>query len=447
MFDRLFSFVRRHRGVALPIILLLTVCVSIEAREWPTAAPEDAGMSSARLDRLDRYIQKAIDDQQVAGAVALIARGGSIVHHRAFGMQDADEKIPMKTDSMFRIASMSKAITTMAVMMLYEEGAFFLNDPVSKYIPEFADMKVLVENPGGGYRLVDAEQPITIRHLLTHTSGITYRFMKRPYLAEMYKENNIHNGMVPLDETIGDMVKRLAKLPLYCQPGSKWEYGLNTDVLGYLVQVVSGKTLGEFCKERIFTPLGMNDTTFYVTPEQRKRLAAVYEPDGKGGIRKCKDGLLEGDSVTYSVNYPYDGAGTYFSGGAGLVSTSGDYCKFLMNLLFKGHGRTTHSPLNSLLLSPKSIELMTTVHTGDFEIPFRGPGYGFGLGFAILRDPGKAGELGTEGAYDWGGFFSTTFWVDPEEGLIGILMTQKYPGGGMDLLNKFKVLTYQAIAE
>jgi CubicO group peptidase (beta-lactamase class C family) len=343
---------------------------------------------------------------------------------------------------------MTKPITSLAVMMLYEEGRFLLSDPISKFIPEFKNPKVAVRSTSNSplvpaYVLVPAKREITIRDLLTHTSGITYRFWGREYFADLYKKAGISDGPIQTEGTIADEVKKLAQLPLTNQPGEAYEYGLNTDVLGYLIEVVSGQTLDKFFQERIFTPLGMKDTHFFLPEEKLPRLSGVYVSDEAGGIKKLSDEpVQEGEHTLYSASFHYKGPRTYLSGGAGLVSTVTDYYRFLQMLLNGGE-------LNGIrLISRKTVELMRTSHTGNLDMWLGNPGDGFGLGFGVIKDLGQASEMvGSPGTYYWGGFFSTTFWVDPKEDLIGIFMTQFRPFNPHNILQQFRVLTYQAIAD
>jgi CubicO group peptidase (beta-lactamase class C family) len=358
-------------------------------------------------------------------------------------MMDREAGKPMRTDTIFRIASMTKPITSVAVMILFEEGRLLLTDPISKYIPEFKDAQVLVPAAGEGsasapYALVPAKRPITIRHLLTHTSGLTYGFFGRPHLAELYKNARISDGLTQTEESIGEMVKRLAKLPLTNQPGEGFEYGLSTDVLGRLVEIVSGMPLDKFFEERIFKPLGMKDTYFFLPQDKVSRLAAVYSPRKEGGLEKVGDKPVEIGPVVFSASYPYSGPRTHFSGGAGLCSTASDYARLLQMLLNGGE-------LDGVrLLSRKTVELMTSGQTGN--LPFIS-GYAFGLGFAVHTDRSLSGKITSMGEYNWGGFFATRFWVDPKEKMIGLMMTQIYPNNQLDLGDKFQVLAYQAIVD
>jgi CubicO group peptidase (beta-lactamase class C family) len=421
------------------ISLFLVPCVSSEG--LPSAAPEEVGLSSQRLTRVDRVMQEFVDRRQISGTVALIARHGKIAYSKSFGTMD--EGKPMTNDTIFRIASMTKPITSVAVMMLLEEGKVLLNDPVSKYLPEFKNPSVLVsDGPNEDqYHLVPAKREITIRHLLDHTSGISYGFWGRKHLARLYTDAGISDGLIQTEGTIGEGVKKLARMPLMNQPGEAWEYGLNTDVLGRLVEVVSGMPLDQFFQERIFKPLGMKDTYFFLPEEKRPRFAAVYTPNEQGGISRLPEGPVRMGPVLFSINWHYKGPRTYFSGGGGLVSTASDYVRFLQMLLNGGK-------LDGVqLLGPKVVELMTRNHIGDLDVFLRAPGYKFGLGFAVLADPDRSGRIESKGEYNWGGFFYTRFWIDPKEGLIGIFMAQMRPNQHLDLDEKFRVLTYQAIME
>jgi CubicO group peptidase (beta-lactamase class C family) len=323
---------------------------------------------------------------------------------------------------------MTKPITSVAVMMLYEEGHFQLDDPVSKFIPEFKNVKVFVRKTEAGFELAGPKREITIRDLLTHTSGLAYGMDKDTPVEEMYKEADLFR----FDETLEKMIQRLVKLPLANQPGSRWRYSIATDVLGYLVEVVSGKRFDVFLEERIFGPLGMEDTGFYVPDEKIGRFAAMYRPEEKGGLKR--DDKVEWGTFSKSTRL--------LSGGGGLVSTASDYMRFAQMLLNKGELDGTR------LLGRKTVELMTANHLPD-ELIRQGnmtKGYGFGLGFAVLMDVAQSESLGSEGEYMWGGAASTGFWIDPEEGLIGILMTQFMPYNDR-FAREFKVLTYQAIAD
>jgi len=403
------------------------------------ASPDEVGLSSERLERITSAIQRIIDDGRVAGGVALVARHGKIVYLKAVGMADRDAKKPMRTDSIFRICSMTKPITSVAVMMLYEEGRFMLNQPVSDLIPEFKNMKVLdppypQDKTSPPDALVDAKRPITIRHLLTHTAGLTYGGAR---LGKVYSDAGINGGLIQNQGTIGDAMKKLALQPLLFQPGDVWEYSLADDVLGYLVEVVSGMTLDKFFEERIFKPLGMKDTYFFLPDEKVPRLATAYTYYPEKGLHPILDKqVIEEGEDSYSADYPYRGPRTYFSGGGGLCSTAEDYYRFCQMMLNGGQ-------LNGVrLLSRKSVELMSQNHVEEK----RADG-GYGLGFGVTSEPKYLKELGSVGSYYWGGFYYTAFVIDPKEDLVAIFMGQLHPAGGLNLDNKVIWLAYQAIKD
>lgn len=408
---------------------LLAVAV-MPVKAAPTA-PAEVGFDPVRLQRIDAVIQQHIDQGKLAGGIAFIARDGKIVKLDTYGWQDLEQRKPMAPDAIFRIASMSKAVTTVAVMMLYEEGHFLLKDPVAKYLPAFANQVVAVAPPEGSpsdvkFVTVKTKRPMQIRDLLTHTAGLTYGDGPA---VELYKQANLHGWyFANHDETIGEAVDRLAKLPLHGQPGESWQYGFATDVLGRLVEVVSGMPLDRFVEERICRPLKMKDTSFFLPPEKAPRLANVY-------------GLVDGKLVLEETAAKSDyvqGPRKCFSGGAGLLSTATDYGRLLQMLLNGGE-------LDGVrLLSPKTVELMHANHTGD---KYMRDTKGFGLGFWVNTDPGYYGELGSEGAYGWGSAYFPQYLVDPKERLVAVFMTQLKPAGGSTLAQQFKTLTYQAIVK
>ena len=411
---------------------ILAACAA--AAELPAAKPESVGLSSERLERIATAVQRSVDDKRIAGAVTLVARRGQIAWLKAQGMMDREAGQPMRTDAIFRICSMTKPITSLAVMMLYEEGHFLLDDPVSKYIPEFKNPKVLVKPASGAPYTIPATKEITIRNLLTHTSGLTYHWNDN--LGAMYKDANVAHGLLPYDGTIGDSVKRLAGLPLLFNPGERFEYSLGVDVLGYLVEVVSGKTLDEFFRTRIFEPLGMKDTYFYVPDNKLNQLAAAYTwYDGKRLSRFPETPIVEGTFV-YSADYPYRGPKKLYAGGAGLCSTAADYARFCQMMLDGGKIGATH------VISRKSVELMTHDHLGKVS-----PDQAFGLGFGVDGIKSPLSELGSPGEYNWGGFFYTAFVIDPKEQMITVFMAQLHPTGDLNLASLFHVLAYQAIID
>lgn len=414
-------------------VFLLVLLIVTAAQELPTAKPESVGLSSERLERISKTVQKDIDDKRIAGAVTLVLRRGQVAWFKAQGMQDREAGKPMRSDTIFRICSMSKPITTAAVMILYEEGQFLLEDPVSKYLPEFKNPKVFVKPADGGTPYtIPATHEITIRDLLRHTSGITYNW--NTDLGPLYKEANVAHGILPYDGTIADSVERLAKLPLLFNPGERWEYGLGVDVLGRLVEVLSGKPLDEFLRTRIFEPLGMKDTYFYPPENKLDRLAAAYTYYPDKGLARFPDTPITEGTFTYSADYPYRGPKKLFSGGAGLNSTVADYARFCEMMLEGGKLG------NVRILSRKSVELMTHDQLGKIA-----PDQAFGLGFGILGVKSPLPELGTPGEYNWGGFFYTAFSVDPKEQMIVIFMGQLHPTGDLGLDRQVHELAYQAI--
>jgi CubicO group peptidase (beta-lactamase class C family) len=420
------------RRLLVPAVLLVVLASWVSAQEITLVEPIEVGLSADRLERINDVMEDYIEGKKVAGTVTLVARGGDVAHLGINGMRDVESGKPMEENTIFRIASMTKPITSVAVMMLFEEGRFLLNDPVSKYLPEFEEMRVLVE--GSSDETEPAKRPITIKHLLTHTSGLTYQW--NPRLGNKYKAAGVTHGLIEDPKTIAEGVKALATLPLLHQPGEKFTYGLSIDVLGRLVEVWSGTTLDEFFQEHIFEPLEMEDTGFFIPEEKAGRLAVVYEREEDGPIRRVGEGPQPGDhGMAHSVTYPYQGSKSYYSGGGGLVSTIGDYYRFTQMILNGGEWE------GERLLSRKTVELMTSDHVGDLSSD------GFGLGFFVIRDEGALSDLASVGTHGWGGFFYTTFFIDPEEELIGIYMSQLHPSGGLDLAAKFRVLAYHSIAD
>lgn len=410
-------------GMIVAILLILT------QRAWSGSASA-LGFDESRLHRLDAVIDETIAQKKLAGGVIYIARDGQIAQLKAYGMQDIEKRKPMPVDAIFRIASMSKAVTSVAAMILYEEGKFMLHDPISRFIPGFKNSVVAVPAPEDGsargrkFVTVPAKRGIQIRDLLTHTAGLTYG---TGLAADLYKEAGLSGWyFANKNETIGEAVDRLAKLPLHGQPGESWQYGYASDVLGRLVEVASGMPLDRFVKERITDPLRMPDTCFFLPVEKADRLAPVYG---------MKDGVLTLQETSATSDYIH-GPRKCFSGGAGLLSTITDYGRFLQMLLNGGE-------LDGVrILGPKTVELMHANHTGK---KYERDTSAFGLGFWVNDDLGYYGELGTEGAYGWGSAYFPQYLIDPKERMVAIFMTQLMPAGGLDLNQKFKVLTYQAL--
>src|ERR1700722_2923870 len=417
----------------IPVLLgFIFLAVVAAAQDLPTAKPEAVGLSSERLERIGTVVQQNIDDKRIAGAVTLVIRHGHVAWFKSQGMMDREASRPMRLDAMFRICSMTKPVTSVAVMMLYEEGRFLLDDPVSKYLPEFKNMKVLVKRPPGEPYTIPATKEITIRDLLRHTSGITYQWNED--LGAMYVKANVASGLMQYDGTIGDSVKNLAAQPLLFNPGERFEYSLGIDVLGRLVEVLSGKPLDEFFRTRIFEPLGMTDTYFYVPDNKVDRLATAYTYEEDKGLNRFPDTPLFDNAMPYSADSPYKRPKKLFSGGAGLVSTAMDYARFCQMMLDEGKVGNTR------LLSRKSVELMTHDQLGKI-----GPDQAFGLGFGIDGVKEPLSELGTPGSYNWGGFFYTGFSIDPKEQMIVVFMAQLHPTGDLTLDHQVHELAYQAI--
>ena len=399
-----------------------------------TATPESVGISTERLGRLHAGMQALSDRHEVGGIVTLVAREGKVVDLHASGFQDVESRAPMKTDTIFRVASMTKPITSVAVMMLYEEGKLLLTDPVSKFIPAFKTMKV-----AEGGTTVPARREITIRDLLSHRSGLSYGFLNGGPVGDAYRKEGVTDGLSITTMTTAQAIDKLAAQPLMAQPGSAWNYSLGVDVLGRVVEVASGMPFERFLADRIFKPLGMIDTAFEVADARWPRMATVYSPDGSGGIRPMKDPEAFGNTFMSPVA-SYKAPKTYFSGGAGLTSTARDYARFANMLLAGG-------VLDGVrLLSPKTIALMTASHTSDLPPGgLVGAGANFGLGFRVVMEVAATQTEGSDGMYGWSGIYGTTFWVDPKEELVAVMMVQRYPGS--PAANLFQPLVYQALTK
>jgi CubicO group peptidase (beta-lactamase class C family) len=405
-------------------LVALVVARVAAAQGLPAAKPESAGVSSERLDRMHKAMQAFVDRHDLPGVVVLIARNGKTVDFRAIG--------GAKTDSLFRLASMSKPITSVAIMILFDEGKLLLTDPVAKYLPEFKDMKVAVlpKDGKGPPKLVPAERPITIRDLLTHRSGITYGFMDGGPVGDAYRKNGVEDGLGDSAVTLADNVARLAKAPLANQPGKEFRYGLSVDVLGRVVEVVSGQPFDTFLSERIFKPLKMNDTGFVVSDTKWARLVQVLT-----GGQPMKD-HFERERLVATPQAFHPGK-KYLSGGAGLVGTASDYARFCQMMLNGGELD------GARILSRKTVEFMTASHTRDLPHELGDDGGDFGLGFAVTMDVGATQKPGSVGAFGWAGAYGTVFFIDPKEKLVAVLMTQAFPPGRW--MNDFQILTYGAL--
>ncbi len=397
-----------------------------------SAKPEQVGMSSQRLARIDGMLKDAIANGEVPGAVALVARRGKIVYFKAFGMADNASGRSMKTDDIFRIASQSKAITATAVMMLWEEGKFRLDDPISKFIPEFKNPKVLTsfQYSDTSYRSIPAKREITIRDLLSHKSGIGYGVIDGDERIRMiYEKAGIIDLFTTENISIEDNIKKLAKLPLHDHPGEQHIYSEGLDVLGYFIELMSGMPFDQFLRERLLDPLGMHDTWFYLPQKLASRLAPIQHPVA---------GKWENYPATfYDPDYPIKGAKRFFSGGAGLSSTAKDYATFLQMYLNGGE-------LNGIrILSRTTVNTILSNQIGDL---WEGNGMYFGLAFSVLDNIGQdKGGQGSAGTFDWGGYFNTQYFADPKEQIVGIIMKQTQGNPGNDTKWRFRQLVFQAL--
>jgi CubicO group peptidase (beta-lactamase class C family) len=405
--------------------------------DFALARPEQVGLSTPRLARIERWAQRLVDDGRLPGVLTLIARRDRVAHFHLCGQADLARGTALAPDTIFRIYSMTKPLTTTAAMMLYEEGRFQLDDPIARFLPAFADMRVYAGGSRGKIETRPAERQITFRDLMTHTSGLTYGFMEAHPVDALYRANGI--DFQTSEASLAEMVERLAALPLLAQPGRAWNYSVSTDVLGHLVAVISGASFEDFLAERVLQPLRMRDTAFFVPAEKLPGLAALYTigPDGA---------LMLIDDPPSSV---FAAPRKIASGGGGLCSTAADYLRFCRMMLHKGE-------LDGVrLLGRKTVELMTTNHLGgdlaDLGMPRFAEtsfaGIGFGLGFSVMLDPAKAEIVGTPGEYAWGGAASTAFWIDPREEMIVILLTQLIPSSTLPIRRELRVLSYAAVVD
>jgi CubicO group peptidase (beta-lactamase class C family) len=421
------------------IVLALTAGAGLQSaraagpQELPTAKAESVGVSGERLARLNDGMKSLVDQGRLAGVVTMVARHGKVIEFAAAGKRDIAANSPMQKDSIFRIYSMSKPITGVAMMMLFEEGKWQLNDPVAKYVPEFADLKVYGTDASGNVIMKDQTHPMTMRELMSHTAGFTYGYFSNTPVDKLQRDADVLN----IGNTLDEFIKRVAKLPLNAQPGSEWHYSISVDIQGYIVQKLSGMPFEEFLQKRIFKPLNMADTGFFVPAEKLGRFAEFYDYD--------KDGRLE--VLHGGLNHDYSAKPAFASGGGGLVSTATDYMRFCQMLLNGGQ-------LNGVrLLSPRTVELMRA-NVLTPTMPILVPGAGFGLDFAVYTDTNAAGGYYGKGTYWWGGAAGTWFWIDPTDDLIVIGMIQQVAGTGAaavagvpDMRGLSHALVYQAIVD
>ena len=423
----------RRSGIltTFALLLSLTPAPAAFAQSLQRARPEAVGLSSERLKRLSEAMSRYVKDGKLSGGVVLVARRGKVAYVEAFGQRDKEANAPMREDSIFRIASQTKALVSVGVMMLQEEGRLLISDPVGRHLPEFRETTVAVPKQGGGYDVVKAKRAVTVRDLLTHTAGVGYGGGVARDRWEAAKITGWY--FADRDEPVGATVARMAALPFEAHPGERYVYGYSTDILGALIEKVSGQPLDEFLRARVFEPLAMKDTHFYLPESKADRVAVVYSAKESGGLERAPEpGGMVGQGAYLK------GPRKSFSGGAGLVSTANDYARFLSMLLNGGEldGRR--------LLSRKSVELMTVDHLNG--VPFR-EGQGFGLGFSVVKDLGARGQTGSVGEYGWGGAYHSVYWVDPKEQLVVVYFTQLIPARGLDDHDKLRALVYQAIVD
>lgn len=407
--------------------------IGMAQNDFTETTPEVLGISSERLEKISAMLQESVTEKQIPGAVALIARNGKIAYWKSFGQANASGK-GLERDAIFRIASQTKAITATAVMILWEEGKFQLDDPISKFIPEFSNSQLLesFDEEDSTFTTKPAGKEITIRHLLTHTSGLGYGMIDGDeQFRKIYSKAGVTDLFTTEKISIGESVEKLAKLPLHHVPGEKWTYSEGLDVLGYFIEVVSGKAFDEFLKERIFEPLGINDTYFYLPQEKAGRLVAVQEK---------VQGKWKNFGVTfYDPDYPKKGAKAFFSGGAGLSSTANDYARFLQMYLNEGSFNGKH------ILSPTTVRTIMSEQVTDL---FGGPENFYGLAFGMINQKAVTkGGQGSAGTFDWGGYFNTQYFADPETNTIGILMKQTQGDLNDETAWKFRQMVFSSIME
>lgn len=398
--------------------------------------PEKNNFSAARLQRIDKLVQQYIDSGWITGAIAIVAKNGNIVYNKAIGYDDKEKNKPLQKDAIWRIASQTKAITSVGVMMLYEDGKLLLDDAISKYIPAFRKPNVLdkFNKADSSFTTVPAKREITIRDLLTHTSGIDYAQIGSETAVAIYSKAGVVGGIGLKGGLLKDNILKLAALPLLHQPGEKFTYGLNTDVLGYLIEVVSGMSLDAYFTKYIFAPLGMKDTYFYIPKEKQNRLAMLHSDDQTKHVVNTAE--IISVNGTFYRDYPILDGGSFYSGGGGLVSTAYDYTVFMQMLLNEGEYNGKH------LLSKNTIRLMTMNQIGNINLGRTGK---FGLGFQIVTDVDQSRNTVSLGTFSWGGMFASSYWIDPKEKIVAQFVLQQYPFSHGDIAEKFKVAVYQAL--
>ncbi|MFK7913336.1 MAG: serine hydrolase domain-containing protein [Pseudomonadales bacterium] len=440
-------------------LLILSTASTAQARDLRTVKADREGFSIERLTRIDAYMNQEVENGTMVGGLGLIARNGNIIYSSTWGQQDREAGVTMDEDAIFRIYSMTKPITGVALMMLFEEGKFLLDEPVAKYIPELANLKVAVSTADGntsarsdgtqsttqgegdaaaeGQTRAPVRQP-TIRDLMRHTAGMTYGVFGNTEVDRAYRKA----GLLRQHADLKEFVTELGQIPLQYDPGTRWHYSVSVDVQGRLVEVLSGMRFGEFLRQRIFGPLGMDDTSFTIPKNKRDRLAQLYAPEGTPGSLNAWLTPNAGAKLVVAddfANIGYQPGATFESGGGGLLSTAMDYLRFSQMMLNGGELNGTR------ILAPRTVELMRSNHLGAASGLGR-PGVGFGLDFAVLLDPGAAGDMGSVGEFNWGGAAGTRFWIDPVKNMVGVFMVQSLPHR-TTLASQFKNLTYQALVE
>lgn len=442
----------------LTIALALLLSPAVHARDLPQTKAEREGFSSQRLARIGTQMNDAVAQGRMVGGLGLIARNGKIVYSDTWGMRDREAGLAMEADSIFRIYSMSKPVTGVALMMLFEEGKFLLNDPVAKYLPELANLEVAIatadavtdnatDGTSNATKTIEAKdaagktrpprrQP-TIRDLMRHTAGFTYGVFGNTEVDRLYREAQLLSSEL----TLAEFVEKIGQIPLQFEPGERWHYSVSVDIQGRLVEAISGQSFGDFLQQRIFAPLGMVDTSFFIEPSKRERLAKLYAPEGTPGSLTAFLTPGTSDQLEPANDFAdlgFQPGAKFESGGGGLLSTAMDYLRFCQMLLNGGELDGTR------LLSPRSVAMMSSDQMGDVKHPYPEPGASFGLNFAVTSDPGAAGSSSSVGEYRWGGAAGTKFWIDPTEKVIGVFMVQSLPHR-TSLGDQFKALTYQAL--
>ena len=424
------TFFKTQRFFIIALTVLSTMACDAQTTIKTNNTPNPS-VDYKRLANIDTLVNGYLNRNWVKGVVTIIVKDGQVVQYKGYGYSDADTKKPMENNSIFRIASQTKAIVSAGVLVLYDEGKLSLNDPVSKYIPEFSHETVLDKFNAADttYTTVPAKRDITIKDLLTHTSGLDYAGIGSDNMKAIYAKSNLPSGLSSVDQNLQDVMKRLAELPLVHQPGEKWTYGLNLDLLGDLIEIISGKTLENFLRENIFEPLGMNDTWFNLPVDRATRLTTVYSEDSLQNI-------IPWPKNKFDINPDYPKINKhYFSGGAGLSSTAYDYAVFLQMIMNGGgyNGKT--------ILSKRTVAMM--LHP-QLDFTFDGKN-DFGLGFGITSDKGSADGSRNAGSFSWGGFYGTIYWADPKENLICLIMTQQTPDSHSELFQQFEQLVYASL--